>query len=627
MPVAKRSVSCSYGEVNHEWRKMKRFINNNKVVDVTLLLIILSSLYGIAGCTGKNDPSRFTLKIVHVNDVHSNLTPSNIHLRLGGVETECEIGGMARVASKIKELKKNGHHHLVLHAGDAVQGTLYYTLFKGEADADVMNAMGFDAMTIGNHEFDDGDRWLAGFIARLDAPVISANIDVTPGNVLEGRYAPYVIVKIEGEAIGIVGLTIAGKTKNSSQPSDEVTFRDEVGAIQAVVEDLTSRGIGKIILLSHYGYPNVQSLVARVTGIDVIVDGDSHTLLGDFSAYGLESSGDYPTVRQNRDGDDVCIVQAWEHGKILGDLDVTFLDDVIESCSGTPHLILGERFTRENENRDEYTLEGAELLAVQAAVDGDAKLDIVADDADVADIVSTYSSKVDKMADTVIGTASEPLRHNRVPNHEYNGVTLPLGSQIAPIVAKAFYDQDPHSDICIQNAGGVRISIDRGNITYDTAYTLLPFSNTLFEIEMYGSEIKQVLEDAIENIDQGGSTGSFPYAYPLKYDVDATRAFGGRVGNLEIKSRITGSYSALQDNEMYVVVTNNYTAAGRDGYVTFADVQAKRGKGTDTYLDYAMSFANYVKDLTLNGEALKPLPKRDHCIKSYISTRDGNDPL
>ncbi len=78
---------------------------------------------------------------------------------------------------------------------------------------------------------------------------------------------------------------------------------------------------------------------------------------------------------------------------------------------------------------------------------------------------------------------------------------------------------------------------------------------------------------------------------------------------------------------MYVVVTNNYTGSGKDGYTTFADVQDARGEGTDTYLDYALSFVKYVEDLTIKGEGLKSLPDEDHCIKSYISTPDETDSL
>ncbi len=606
-------------------KRMKQNKLNNNALHIILLLITLTVLVP-AGCYNGGDKSKLTLKILHINDVHSHLDPSEIDLILGGEATGCEIGGMARVASKINELVET-NHHLVLHAGDAVQGTLYYTLFQGQADADVMNAMGFDAMAIGNHEFDDGDQWLANFITMVDAPLVSANIEVTPGSVLDKLYSPCAITWIGGEQIGIIGLTIAGKTRDSSRPSPAVSFTDEVAATQAAVNRLKIQGIGRIILLSHYGHTKVKTLAPLVTDIDIIVDGDSHTLLGDFSAYGLDSSGDYPTVVLNRDGKKVCVVQAWEYSKVLGELDAVFNGDELESCAGTPHLILGSTFVRKDSQGEPRVLEASERASVLSDIDADDKLNIVADDEYVANIISTYSARVEALGQTVIGRVDEALPHSRVPGHEYSGRILPLGSHIAPLVAKAFYEQDGNADICIQNAGGVRTGIIPGEITYDTAYTLLPFSNTLYEIKMYGSEIKAVLEDAMENIAQGGSTGSFPYSYPLKYDVDASQPFGSRISNLEVKDRHTRIYSSLQDNTLYVVVTNNYTATGRDGYTTFATVQQQRGIGTNTYLDYALSFVNYVKGLAAEGEDLRPLPGEDHCIKSYIATEDDTDSL
>lgn len=153
-----------------------------------------------------------TLKIIHVNDVHSHLDADSLELTFDGLETECEAGDMARVAAKIAELKMADSESLVLHAGDAVQGTLYYTMFKGEADAQVMNAIGFDAMAIGNHEFDDGDDQLAQFIDWLDTQVISANVEVPETNPLDGLYTSYVVQQVNGEDVRIIGLTISGKT-------------------------------------------------------------------------------------------------------------------------------------------------------------------------------------------------------------------------------------------------------------------------------------------------------------------------------------------------------------------------------------------------------------------------------
>ncbi len=193
-----------------------------------------------------------------------------------------------------------------------------------------MNAIGFAAICIGNHEFDNSEEWLAGFIEMLDVPVVSANVEVPESHVLDGLYAPYITTEVDGQAMGIIGATIAQKTETSSQPGKAVTFFDEAGAIRTAVDSLKAEGIGKIIVLSHYGYNNVMSMAGEITDIDVIVDGDSHTLLCDFSDYGLESSGEYPTIAQNADSDDVCIVQAWECGKAKGELEVTFEGDIIE---------------------------------------------------------------------------------------------------------------------------------------------------------------------------------------------------------------------------------------------------------------------------------------------------------
>lgn len=599
-----------------------------KTMQYLIALVILAAASPlVAGGGSDTGRERTTIKILHVNDVHSHLDAGAVTLTLAGEPTGCEIGGMARVAAMMSRLAAGNPDHLLLHAGDAVQGTLYYTLFKGRADADVMNAIGFDAMAIGNHEFDDGDAWLAGFSRMLDAPLLSSNIRVAPGNVLEGRYLPYTVVEVGGRQIGIIGLTISAKTRASSRPGKGVIFNSEVESVQAAVDQLTAGGIRRIIVLSHYGYDKSRILATRVTDIDIIVDGDSHSLLGNFKACGLESSGDYPTVAKNRDGDPVCIVQAWEYGKALGELDVTFLGDRLESWKGTPHLILGRTFSREDSTGRPHLLQGDAAAAVTAAVMADSRLDMVADDPAVAAVVSTYASSMNTLKNTVIGTAGEVLMYGRVPGHEYGGATLALGSDIAPLVAKAFYEQDGRADLCIQNAGGTRTGISPGELTYDTAYTLLPFSNSLFEIEMYGSEIRQVLEDAIENIARGGSTGSFPYCYGLRYDVDASQAFGSRVSGLEIRDRHTGAYSGLRDTAMYVVVTNNYLATGRDGYETFAAVQAERGKGTDTYLDYAMSFVNHVQSLTAEGKRLMKLPAGDHCIKRYIPTPETDDQL
>nr|WP_320191489.1 5'-nucleotidase C-terminal domain-containing protein [uncultured Desulfobacter sp.] len=556
------------------------------------LLLAGAVMFSALGCSSFSSES--TLKILHLNDVHSFLAPQTVELIFQGQSTTCEVGGMAKVAGLVDALAVNPTQTLLLHAGDAVQGTLYFTLFDGRADAGVMNAMPFDAMALGNHEFDNGALWLAGFIRSLKVPVVSANVRVAPGHVLEHLFAPYVVKEIGGRPVGIIGMTISEVTRRSSRPGPGVVFGDEVRYVQAAVDALSAKGIGRIVLLSHYGYENTLSLAGQVSDVDVIVDGHSHTLLGDLDSYGLACEGPYPVIAKNKDGDPVCIVQAWSQGRILGELDVTFKGDRLVAWSGHPHLVLGDQCRRE------------------------AGLDIIPENAAVAGVLDQFTRQVAEKGQTVIGTAPKDLVHVRMPGQVHGTEPMPLGSRLAPLVAQAFYEQVPHADMCIQNAGGVRTGIQKGPIRYSTVYGMLPFSNTLIEIEMSGQSIRQVLEQALEYVLKNDAKGAFPYAYGLRYDIDARKPFGSRIFGLEVRERASGRYVPLEDKRSYVVVVNDFIASGKDGYQGFGAASQVPGTTVNTYLDYARAFITHVQALNLSGKGLAELPGRDHCIRSFI---------
>ncbi|NKQ40982.1 MAG: NAD nucleotidase, partial [Sulfurovum sp.] len=584
---------------------------------------------GLTGCIGDDEEKApLSLSIFHVNDTHSHIDSEQMSFYLDGNKTYYDAGGYARIVTKIKELRESKANSLTLNAGDVFQGTLYYSLFKGEADAEAMNMVGFDAYVLGNHSFDDGDNNLKTFLDRLNETisVVAANVVPEAGNVLEGMWKPYVIKEVDGQKVGIVGITISGKTKNSSNPSDDITFLNELETAQKYIDELKEEGVNKVILLTHQGYNADLDMAKGLFGVDVIVGGDSHTYLGDFGIF-ASSSGEYPTKVEDKDGNQVCVVQAGQYAKILGNLDIEFdAEGKVTSCSGNPILLMGDTFLQKNTDGVKVDANEITRQKIQDLIENNRTIEIVEEDNATSAIVKRYKDKVDEEKAKVIGQAAASLRHIRIPGVGYgdtNGSDLPLGSEIAPIVAKSFYDLSNKADACIQNAGGVRITVPAGDITMATAYELLPFANTLFEIEMKGSEVKQVLEDALGNyMDNGGSTGSFPYAYALRYDVKTDKAYGQRVQNLEIKDRETGQWSAIGIDKMYVIVTNSYIASGKDGYTTFKTVQEERGAGVDTYLDYAMSFVRYVESRQEAGESVEILPASEHCIKSYGTSTD-----
>ncbi len=598
-----------------------------------LAALPLAVLTGCGGDDAQVLPTQqpMTLTIAHINDHHSNLDELSQTLKFNGKDTSTKIGGFPRVKTGMDQL--TGKPNLLkLHAGDALSGTLYYTLFKGKADAALMNTVCFDAMAIGNHEFDEGDARLKDFITALQAgscktPVLSSNITPKVGTPLaptksDDFIKPYTIKDFNGQKVGIVGLTIKDKTQGSSSPLSTTQFEDEVIAAQKAIDALKAQDVRRIVLLSHIGYSNDKAIAPKLTDVDVIVGGDSHTLLGDFAAYGItSSSGSYPTMAKNKDGDNVCIVQAWEYTKALGELTVNFNGfQSVDSCSGKQHLLLGETFTRKGSDGKDYTLAGAELDEVKAIIAKDSQLWSLKADAAAAAVLKGYADQVDTLKKEVIGTAAELLCLERIPGMGYSKTpgckeaSNAHGGDISNLVAYAFRDMSITSQIAIQNAGGVRIDVPAGDVTIGTAYTLLPFANTLTELNMTGAEIKAVLEEAVEYATKsGGSTGAYPYAAGLRWTVDLSKPAGSRFSKLEFKGKTDTAWTALDMAKTYKVVTNNFLAQGSDGYATFKKV-ADSGRALDTYLDYAQSFVDYTKKV----KVLKRLPVSEYSTQAIF---------
>ncbi|MFC3853973.1 bifunctional metallophosphatase/5'-nucleotidase [Salinispirillum marinum] len=590
------------------------------------------TLSGCAMLAPSDGSGALDLTIIHMNDHHSRLFPnSGTDLMLDGERTRVEIGGFPRAVSLIKTLEAQAEHSVKVHAGDAITGDLYYTLFKGEADAAMMNEACFDVFTLGNHEFDDGDAGLANFLGYLNegdcnTSVISANVvpevgvsPLTPNSQWDS-FDPYVIKSFGSAKVGFIGIDIANKTKNSSKPDATTVFLDEVETAQRYIDELTAMGIDKIVLVTHYQYENDIAMARQLRGVDAIIGGDSHTLLGDdFAQYGLSPAGPYPTVVSDATGNTVCIAQAWEYSLIVGELQVSWDDNGnVASCGGNPHLPLGDTFLRRNSEGQRVPVGEDTLNQILAEISASPVLMQVTPDAQAADILSTYTAQVDVLKQDVIGRSTDNLCLVRIPGESRSNICAPsetaqYGSDISNLVALAFKEMSLESDIAIQNGGGVRIDVPAGDLTVGLAYQLLPFANTLVNLEMTGAEIKAVLEDALDfALQPGGSTGAYPYASGLRFHVDATQPKGQRVSQLQVKLKDATQWSAINMNRTYTVVTNDFIARGQDGYLTFGEIY-RDGRVTNTYLDYAQSFVDYVRSV---GTVTR-LPYSEYSTQSF----------
>ena len=599
-------------------------------------LALLPCALALAGCAPA--PTRpaapaavdddFALRIVHINDHHSRLAPdAGGELRVEGETVNLSFGGFPAVTRALRELGDGAPNLLTLHAGDAITGDLYFTLFHGEADADLMNTVCFDAFSVGNHEFDAGDAGLAKFLDFLwkspdtcRTPALAANVLPTVGESPLAPQAqhdylqPWVVLERGGRRIGIVGIDIAGKTQASSSPDPGTRFLDEAETAQRKIDALAAEGIEHIVLLTHVGYRNDVRLAQNLRGVDVIVGADSHSLLGEgFRELGLSPEGPYPTRLRNADGDPVCVVQAWQYTWVVGQLDVAFDGQGrVRSCEGQPQLLVGRDL-----RRADVLLAGEERDRLQAAIEAHPLLRWAEPDPVAEAVLERYQSQIATFSAEVVGEVPERLCLRRAPgpyDRSRDGspgcaeATDAQGGHAQQVVARAFLALGQRfggADIAIQNGGGVRNGIAAGSFSIGNAYLALPFKNMLERLIMTGDEVHGVLEDAIDFFLQspGSNSGAWPYAAGLRYTVDLSRSRAeGRV--LDIEFREGERWVPIERERSYRVITNDYIGAGRDGFSRFAEVQGDRRQ--PTFLHYAQALSDYARE---GGSLARPGPE------------------
>ena len=489
----------------------------------------------------------FTLTLVHTNDTHAHLEP--MELTLSGKKVR--VGGVAQRVAFFDRLRAGRRNLLFLDAGDVFQGTLYFNQYRGLADRYFMHRMLYRVMALGNHEFDLGPGPLADFLKGARFKVVSANVDVSAEPRLKGLFAPYAIVQVGGERVGVIGLTTPD-TKEIANPGPTVAFLDPYESAQKAVYELLAKGVNKIVVLSHLGYGEDLKLARRLVGAQVIVGGHSHTLLGSFPHPELRPAGPYPTVVKNPEGKDVLVVQAWEWGKVVGLLEVTF------DARGQLVAYKGE----------------ALLMTPEVAPE-----DFFAKEALMA-----YAQPVMALVRQVIAEARVDLVGERevVRRRESN-----LGNLIAD--GMLWKTKGAGTQIALQNGGGIRASIPRGPITVGRVYEVLPFGNTLVVMDLKGKEILDALENGVSQWEQ--TAGRFLQVAGLRYAFDLARPAGSRVVRVEVRTE--RGFVPLDLEATYRVVVNSFIAAGGDGFTVLRDAKGYR---VDTGFADAETLMEYLQE-------------------------------
>lgn len=596
--------------------------------DAGLAAHVVSSVGAPAACGA--DCKNFNMTILHMNDHHSHLLPEQFTLDAVSSRwtmVKVSYGGYPRLVSLMKKLSRENTNVVKIHAGDAITGTIYFSAFMGEADAAVMKQACFDMVGLGNHEFDEGDSVLAEYIDMLqsqgspcgEVPVLAANVVPGPESALIGKLRNYTIKTFEGgNKVGFIGIDTVIKVMKASNPDEGTALLDEYAAAQWNIDALQSKGINKIVLVSHIGYKEDLKLAKKLRGIDVIVGADSHTLLssGDFLT-GWDTSGPYPTLVDGADGGQVCVVQAWSFSHLLGELHVEFdPKGAVLNCQGDPRV----PFDGSHFDAGGVELDTSDTDAIREHLEASPMFVSTMEDKPTKEALEPFKSQLDTKMATVVAKVPETLCLDRVPGSGYSAIcpadrTSKQGSDISNIAAKAGLVAERGADACILNAGAVRADIPAGDLTIEGVYKVLPYPSELVQLTMTGKQIKQVLEDALDYVLVESMDGAYPYAAGLRYKVDASQEQGDRISDLEVNPQVSGEWSAVDPSQVYTVVATEYTAAGKDGYVTFRDV---RDSMIETHTMMAQAFLHYLEGIP----SLERLPSEDYSTQLYTDEID-----
>lgn len=418
--------------------------------------------------------------------------------------------GYAKMATLINQWRAENENFLLLDAGDTFQGTIFVNQFEGESILPILNHLNYDLMAAGNHEFDFGYEKLLELRDQLDYPMISANVFKPDGTEL---LVPVHYQEVAGKEYAFVGF-VAEETPVLTHPDnvEGLTFKSPIKVAQEIVPKLQEQA-DHVVVVSHVGINVDRDIAEAVDGIDLIVGGHSHT----------------PVATPER-VNDTYIVQDWEYGKSLGRADLYYYNDELVGFTGG-------------------------LKKYDESVEADPE---------VQEMVNDITEQVDEVMQEVITTTDELLVGDResIRSQETN-----LGNLITDVMLEKTQSIEGYeADLALTNSGGIRSEIKSGEVTKLDLYNVLPFGNTLTVIDVSGSEIKAALENGVSKITEGA--GRFPQVSGISFSYDITKSAGERVEEVMVGGE------ALDESATYKLATNNFLAAGGDGYAMFEDNEA-----------------------------------------------------
>ena len=456
-------------------------------------------------CCGLNkQPDTFTLNLVHTNDLHSHLLPfDNTHNC--ALDSDC-LGGFARVMTFLQQNKNP--NSLILDAGDRFTGTSFYTLTKSKTLLPLFKEMPYDAVTLGNHEFDDNLSETVSFFQKWPVPVVVANLKISPKEDLFPLVKPSVVLEKEGRKIGIIGIL----TPETIVLDNHAIFVTSVSdAVSKEIEILKKQGVNIIVVLSHIGLTADKQLAKDFPEIDIIVGGHSHSLLSNDSA--VSSEGPYP-VKIGK----TLIVTSGMGGQFVGHLQAMFdLDGNIISHQGNT-IPMNKKIPN-----NPYATK----------------------------VIENAQKEIDSILNEPVAVLKESIDFTKGKN--YCDKDCPIGKYITQTLHSAY----PSADGVLLNSGSIRKGLPAGTILYQDLLDVFPFENDAVFVQLTGSKLKEFLEHGIAHYQPDTKTNALLQTSGIDYDFCPKDK---KIKNILVKGQ------PLDLNKEYTILTASYLAAGGDNY-------------------------------------------------------------
>lgn len=489
--------------------------------------------YGVKEIVKATGHDVFDLFIVHTNDVHGRLeaTDSNI--------------GYSRLATMMQVARSITDNILLLDAGDAISGSNLVNLYKGETAAVLLDMLGYDAIALGNHEFDYGlDRILeASKIAKeySNVKVLSANTLDKNGYLL---FQPYQVYNFNGFKVGVVGLTTPDTAVTTNPKNIQgVTFDDPmiIKNAQAAI-DLAHQYVDYVIVLGHFGLDEngpsgytSKLVLENLDGIDLWIDGHSHDLL---------PNGEYVNG--------ALLVQAGEYMENVGVVDV---------------LVKNKKVVSQNA----FVIKASDVVdPANSPLASAYGITSVPEDPQVKAYIDAKKAELDAVYSNVVASVPSVLQGERADVRTRK-------TNLSQMICTAMTESSD-ADFTITNGGGIRASIDAGDVTMGEVITVLPFNNVVTVCELTGAQVYEALEHGYSALPN--AAGSYAQT-DLKVIYNKYAEPGKRI------IRVYANGQAIKkDSTVYHVATNDFMAAGGDGYTMFDKVISMRDLMSDVLANY-----------------------------------------